>query len=155
MTNNWGNPVTATINAHHNMRAAVLADWNNAKAELKKAQARENELRNQVIGLFSEKVNDATATGTENCEAPGGVVKIVRKMNYSFTADNDGIDTVLDKIEKSVEGGNIIAERLVKWKPELSLTEYKLLSPAHKKLIDGVLSSKPATPSVEFVPSVA
>ena len=76
-------------------------------------------------------------------------MKITHKLNYTLGNANL-VDKALDLIEKSQEGGNVIAERLVSWKPELSVREYKLLSPQQKAYIDTVLTVKPGTPSVEL-----
>lgn len=142
MSNNWGQPVVSK-------RDAALNEWVAAKKALDEAKARENAARMALIATASD-VADPMATGTENVPFGAGTLKIVRTLNYKFTTDNDGIDTVLDAIEKSMEGGNIIAERLVKWKGELSLSEYKLLSPENRARIDRILEVRPATPSVEF-----
>ena len=142
MSNNWGQPVVSK-------RDAALNEWVAAKKALDEAKARENAARMALIATASD-VADPMATGTENVPFGTGTLKIVRTLNYKFTTDNDGIDRVLDDIEKSMEGGNIIAERLVKWKGELSLSEYKLLSPENKARIDRIIEAKPATPSVEF-----
>lgn len=144
MSNNWGSPVPMP-----SKRDAAVTEWLEAKKALDAAKARENAARMALIEIVSD-IADPMATGTENVNVGTGTVKIVRKLNYTFTTDNDGIDTVLDAIEKSMEGGNIIAERLVKWKGELSLSEYKLLSPENRARIDRILEAKPATPSVEF-----
>jgi hypothetical protein len=142
MSTAWGNPIISK-------RETAINEWRAAKAALDAAKVRENDARAALIATVSD-IADPMATGTENIDIGSGVVKIVRKLNYSFTTDNDGIDAVLDEIEKSMEGGNIIADRLVKWKGELSLSEYKLLTPENRARIDRILEAKPATPSVEF-----
>jgi hypothetical protein len=130
-------------------REAVINEWIAAKRALDDAKTREAAARLALIATVSD-IADPMATGTENVDVGTGTIKIVRALNYKLTADNDGIDNVLDQIEKSMEGGNIIAERLVKWKGELSVSEYKLLSPENKARIDRILETKPAAPSVEF-----
>lgn len=144
MSNNWGSPVPMV-----SKRDAALKEWTEAKAALVTATTRERAARATLIEIASD-IADPMATGTENVEFSTGKLKIVRALNYKFTTDNDGIDAVLDAIEKSMEGGNVIAERLVKWKGELSLSEYKLLSADNKARIDRILEATPATPSVEF-----
>lgn len=133
---------------------ALLTQWKEASALLAKIKVTEAELRKQVVEAFS---NDAKPghSGTETLEIGWGYkLKIEHKLNYKLDNANDceKLDKVLDAIEKSMEGGNIIAERLVKWSPELKLTEYKQLSPANKKLIDSVLTITDATPAVTLVP---
>lgn len=143
------NTTTVTTN-----KDALLTQWKEAKALLDKIKVTEAELRKQVVEAFSEEAKPGYS-GTENVNVGWGfTLKIVHKLNYKLDTTNDcaKLDKVLDTIEKGMEGGNIIAERLVKWKPELSVSEYKLLSPANKKLIDGVLTISDATPEVTLVP---
>lgn len=91
------------------------------------------------------------ASGVENVDTGMGKIKITHKLEYKFTGvPNDRIDTMLDAIEKSQEGGNVIAERLVIWKPELSVSEYKRLMPQQKALVDAILTIKPASKSIEL-----
>lgn len=131
--------------------AAVLDAHRTAAAELAAAKAKEANLRAEVIKLFSERANEALASGTENVPTGYGTLKIVHKLNYNL-GNADEVDKALDAIEKSQEGGNVIAERLVKWTPELAVREYKLLTPTQKAIIDRVLTIKPGTPSIELVP---
>jgi len=136
---------------------ALLADWKKAKAELDEIKAREALLRGMVVEVFSQE-NDPMKSGVENVDVGWGFkLKIEHKLNYKLDNANDceKLNSVLDRIEKSVIGGNIIAERLVKWSPELKLSEYKLLTAEQKALIDSVLTVTPATKSVELVPPKA
>ena len=143
------NAATAAVQANGNYRMAVLDAHRQSVATLKAAKEAEAQLRAEVISLFSERVNDANASGVENIDTGYGQLKITHKLNYTLGNANL-VDKALDLIEKSQEGGNIIAERLVSWKPELSVREYKLLSPQQKAYIDTVLTVKPGTPSVEL-----
>jgi len=143
------NAATAAVQANGNYRMAVLDAHRQSVATLKAAKEAEAQLRAEVISLFSERVNDANASGVENIDTGYGKLKITHKLNYTLGNANL-VDKALDLIEKSQEGGNVIAERLVSWKPELSIREYKLLSPQQKAYIDTVLTVKPGTPSVEL-----
>lgn len=153
---NWGSPLSpaAIAATNSNYRMQVLDTWQEAKKALDAAKAAEAAARNEVVKLFSEKASDPMAEGTENIATGVGTVKFKHTLNYKLDTSNDGdkLDKVLDAIEKSMEGGNIIAERLVKWKPELSISEYRLLSPENKKRIDAVLTVTPGAKSVEIVP---
>lgn len=131
---------------------AVLSAWKQASTEAKAWRDRESFLRKQVIDAFS---NDQAPgySGTENIDIGWGhKLVILHKITYDLDkADNfANVDKALNQIEHSQEGGNVIAERLVKWKPELSVSEYKKLTPAQKAMIDRVITIKDATPSVEL-----
>lgn len=134
----------------------LLADWKAASTQLKILKADETALRAQVIEAFSTET-DPQKSGVENVDVGWGyTLKIEHKLDYKLdTSDklnpNDKVAKVLLEIERGMPGGNIIADRLVKWKPEVSVTEYKLLSPENKTRIDKVLTIKPASKSVELV----
>lgn len=136
---------------------ALLAEWKTAKAALDIAKATEAQLRTLVVEVFSQET-DPMKSGVENVDVGWGYkLKIEHKLTYKLDNADDcaKLANVLATIETSMAGGNIIADRLVKWKPELSVSEYKLLSPVNKALIDGVLTITPASKSVELVPPKA
>ena len=139
-----------TIKTSANYRMAVLDAWIAAKRAFLDAQTKERELRAEVLALFSDRMNDSMASGVENVDTGIGKLKVTHKLEYKLDADNDKVDAMLDKIEKSQEGGNVIAERLVVWKPEISVREYKLLAPAQKAVVDTILTIKQASKSVEL-----
>jgi hypothetical protein len=131
---------------------ALLEDWRAAKIELDAAQAKERDLRARVISSFSSV--GPMHSGVENVPYFGGTIKIEHKLDYKLDTNTDKVDAMLDAIERSQEGGNVIAERLVKWKPEISVSEYKLLNNAQRALVTPILTIKPASKSVTFVPVV-
>lgn len=159
----WTNAVTETVNGNLSNRQAKLNAWNDAKAALAKAQELERSLRAEVISIFSDVNETVLTSGTENVNVPGGKLKIERSIEYKLgrtindkvVCDNDEVDKILDMIEKSQEGGNVIAERLVSWKPEISVREYKLLTPAQKAIVDRYLVTKQGSTSVKFEPTQA
>lgn len=122
-----------------------------AKA-LAEAKALEMQLRLEVAEtLYGFDVN-VLREGTENIDLGNDYkLKAVFKTSYTLNNKDNAVDKMLTKLENSGEEGKFIAERLVKYKPELSVTEYKNLSPKMKKIVDEVVSTKPATPTIEIV----
>jgi hypothetical protein len=141
------------MNAPLSNKQVLFAQWNTQAAIAKAAVEAERNLRAQVIEAYSDaQAFPEFASGTESVDIGEGFdLKILHSLDYKLDNANDceRLDKVLDQIEKSMEGGAIIAERLVKWKPELSVSEYKLLAPAQKAMIDTVLTIKPASKSVK------
>jgi len=130
-------------------RDTLLASWKEANAQLKHFRTLEGELRKQVIDAFSEQTSEM-ASGVENVDIGWGhTLKVTHKLEYKL--DDTKLDKALEQIEKTVEYGELLAERLVKFKPELSVSEYKKLPGDAKKIIDTVLTIKPAAKSVEIV----
>ena len=66
--------------------------------------------------------------------------------------DRAGITNALDAIVKLNNGNFDVANRLVKWQPELSLSQYKLLTPEESALIDAVIVTKDGAPDLEILP---
>lgn len=142
-------------------RDARLLAWKTAQETLSAAKEREMELR-EGVGEFVFPVA-LRKSGVNNHELGNGyVLKLGHKLNYNLvgkpetTDRNADIETALERIEALGNEGAFLADRLVKWKPELSVSEYKELdvsNPTHKAIkaiIDEVLEIKPGAPSLEI-----
>lgn len=137
-------------------RTRLLVEWEAQKAALEVAKEKEMTARKAVVD-FAFDPNKTS--GTERIELGNGYqAKAVKKINYGFVKDAEGklnkraIDKALEKIEK-IGGpvGELIAERLVKWTPDLSLTEYKQLDEKYKKVIDEVIVTTEGAPTLEII----
>jgi len=130
-------------------RDAKILEWRAAQAALALAKEQEAALRAEVVALAFADHKDE---GTENVELGNGwKLKAVFKIGYTLDNKDDAVDKALSKIEKAGGEGEFIAGRLVKWKPELSVSEYKKLPDKFRKIIDAVLTTKPGTPSLELI----
>lgn len=149
-------------------RAAVIKAWLDAVTPKKEWEAYEKLKRAEATALcFPNPVK-----GTQRFELGGGYkLKLVHGVTYSL-GDKDMVDPTLNEkvsIETQVNGtleairalgneGPFLADRLVKWKPELSATEYEALATdgaseaqkEAKKLIDSILTIKPASPQLSY-----
>lgn len=132
--------------------AALITSWENAKAASANAVELERNLRSQVMAICFPNAK----VGTNNLELGRGyTLKAVKKLNYKL--DNDTVDAAIEKVEALGNEGAFLAERLVKFKPELSVSEYNKLdaaNPTHvkiKALIDDVLTISDGSPTMEVV----
>lgn len=137
----------------------LLMNWQNAKASADAAIALERDLRAKVVDTFFPDTAKRNV-GVNNFDLGRGYqLKATLGLTYKLATADDAKATgdAVDAIEALGNEGSFIAERMVKWKPELSVKEYKALdltNPTHKKikeLIDGVLTITPASPQVEVV----
>lgn len=136
--------------------AKLLQQWEESKKRLDVAKEEEMKFRKEYVAFASDSDREI---GTENIQLDNGYkAKVVKKINYDFikkddekTVDKKAIDSALCKIESDGAAGELIAERLIKWTPSLSLSEYKILSPDHKSIIDDVLVTKEASPTLAIV----
>ncbi|AJD83135.1 hypothetical protein [Paracoccus phage vB_PmaS-R3] len=123
-------------------RDEAIMSWNEAKATLDAAKAREMELRKHIVGSQF----DVTKVGTQNIELGNGwKLKAVVKESYNLSSDTDKVDAVLDTFE------DWQAERLVKWSARLSVKEYKELDDEDKAKLDGILTISASSPTLELI----
>lgn len=130
------------------VRDRLIAEWESEKLQLDKHKTKELELRKRIVDFaFShEKVS-----GTERVSLGNGYeAKAVKYLNYSFTSVI-ALRRAVEVLIASGEEGRFIASRLIKWKAELIVNEYKLLSDEHRAIIDAVLVVKEGTPTLEIV----
>ena len=140
-----------SFNETANRDAKILA-WEQAVKALAAAKDAEAALRKEVLAEAFAFDPEALREGTENFELGNGYkLKAFFKISRNLNNENEAVDKVLSKIEKTGPEGAFVAERLVKWKPELSVSEYKKLPEKFKKMIDEVVTSKEATPTLELV----
>lgn len=145
-------------------RDGIIQTWRAAIEPKKQWENYEKECRANVVGIcFPRPVK-----GTQRYELGGGYkLKLVHGVTYTL-GNKDMVDPILNEkvsIESQVRGvleqiaalgneGPMLADRLVKWKPELNATEYEKLSDEFdveakaKALIDTILTSKPASPQL-------
>jgi len=135
-------------------QSALLDKWNSAKNLLKDATATESELRTQVIESFST-VADEMYSGVENIDLgyDNFELKITHNLRYTLDNANDyeAVDNACDRIEALI--GEVLTNRLIKRKLELSVSEYKKLgdvSAEALKEINKVLTIKPASKAIEI-----
>jgi len=131
MTEPWPNP--ANVATHwpstpSNPLDAMSEDqllmlWDSKKKAIEVALEEEMDLRKYIVGrAFPKK-----AEGTNTKELGQGYqLKATIKYNYNL-ADNDTVEEKLNKISSLGNMGPFIADRLVNWKPNFLLTEYRQL----------------------------
>lgn len=135
-------------------RDNLIVSWQTAKSQLDAAVELERNLRKQVFEVCFPEAKE----GTNNLDLGMGYkLKGVKKLNYNLVNGEGETETVLDQIANLGNEGHFIAERLVGWKPALSLSEYKKLeanNPTHakiKNMIDSVITITEGLPTVEVV----
>lgn len=132
---------------------ALIQKWQADKLALTSAVIAEKASRAAVV----EHVFGTDAPmGTNNFDlGEGFTLKYVRSTNYKLDKGDvdpntgfNNTDRALDLIRKTGNDGAFIADRLVKWTPELSVTEYKGLSDTHRKIINTVITTSDASPEL-------
>lgn len=144
----WAQPAPPPVIPTMGRDELILA-WKEKQAALIKAGLEEISFRNQLLALCFPGGKE----GTENLDlGKGWVLKGVFKQNYSLDKDDEKVDKALTRLEKCGENGKFVAERVVKWKSELSVSEWRKLTPEQQACLTEVLTIKPGQPSLELVP---
>lgn len=101
----------------------LLMLWADKKKAIEAAKEDEMELRKYIVSReFPQKQE-----GTNTKELGNGYqLKSAIKYNYNL-ADNNVVEDCLGKIAALGNSGSFIADRLVSWKPNFLLTEYRQL----------------------------
>ena len=128
-------------------RDEVLAEWERLKKVIEDTKALELDFRKYVVDrAFPDKHE-----GTNTVELNNGYsLKANIKYNYKLDPDNDVVEKTLDELASTGNEGAFLADRLVTWKPSLSLKEYRELAPQYKKIIDKIVTITDATPELKI-----
>lgn len=140
--------------------------WLNQKESATAAADLERQYRDKVTTTLFP----TPKKGTQRYQLSGGyAVKLVHVITYTL-GDKDLVDegsgmkvpirkqveAVLGKVAELGNEGPLLADRLVKWKPELDVKEYEALDPDNathveaKRLIDEILTTKPGAPQLAW-----
>lgn len=134
----------------------LLMLWQKRKDAIEIAKAEEMDLRKYIVSrTFPQKTE-----GMNNKELGNGyVLKAGVKFNYNL-ADNDTVESTLDKLSAMGAEGSAIADRLISWKPNFLLTEYRQLQEDKNKgsqfaqtalsVINDMLTIVEAAPTLEI-----
>jgi len=110
-------------------------------------------LRSEVLGeVYDFGGESDLREGMENLELGNGYkLKATFKLSRKLENKDGETSEALRMIAETGEAGKLYAERLVKWSPELSVSEYKKLPTNIREVIDSCVTSKATTPSLEIV----
>lgn len=128
----------------------LLQEWLDSSEALTAAKDREMALRKEVVEAFPFAAD--VKEGTQRIDlANGWQLKVVKKQNYNLKNKEGETDKALTEFEKVNPENAFIAERLVTWKPDLSIAEYRKLTPTQLKFFENVLTISDGAPSLELV----
>lgn len=156
MNNQWPSNPTPSNPWDGMNEDALLLLWKAKKEAIAKATAEEMELRKYIVKREFPKPNE----GMNKKELGAGFeLKASIKYNYNL-ADNDTVQATLEKLSAMGAAGSAIADRLVSWKPNFLLTEYRQLQEDKEKgsqfaqtalsVINDMLTITEAAPTLEI-----
>jgi uncharacterized protein YggL (DUF469 family) len=132
--------------------SGLIAEWVEAEKVLSDAKEKEKGLRETILKVAFDRNPDELREGVSNVPLSNGYkLKADFKVTRSLPSDNAKVSDVLDQIANLGNEGSFIAQRIVKWKAEISLTEYRKLDIQYRELIDTILTAKPGLPSLDLI----
>ena len=119
----------------------MIVEWNYLNDQIKALKDKEMTLRTKLADFYFPTPKE----GTNTTDLPDGW-KLKGKFQYYRNIDKAALPAVLEKLPEGTE------DKVINYKPELKLRDYKNLLEDHKKIFDEALVIKPGTPSLELVP---
>lgn len=115
-----------------------LNEWATLKARIDVDSKREMELRKELdASLFDA----SKVEGTQHVPLANGYkLTSERKLNYKATTE--GMTELEDAFAKAGAGGTELFSSMFRWKPEVSVTEYKKSFPLFLKMCKPALANK-------------
>lgn len=127
-------------------RDQLLLQWQEAKTAADLAVAAERELRKAIFLMaFSNPKEGMNSLDLGQYGDEKWALKCELPYDYKLANKEGETGRALHAISELTAEGRFLAERLVRWQPELSVREYRALPPAPKSIIDRVLTIKPAS----------
>lgn len=109
----------------------LLMEWDKIKKSIEVAKAQEMNMRKYIVNRAFPNKHEGMNTKSLGNDS-GYELKAAVKYNYNL-ADNDTVENCLAKVASLGNQGPFIADRLVSWKPNFLLTEYRELVDAKAK----------------------
>ena len=125
---------------------ADVVAWHELHEQLTDLKARELQARQKVIAKYFA---DAKGDGTKTTDLGRGFT-LAATFRTSYSLDPDKAREAQDKIAAQGDLGVELATRVVRWKPELRVGEFKKLPPAFERIIRKALTISSGTPSLEL-----
>jgi hypothetical protein len=126
-----------------------LKEWYELKKQMDEMKNKEVVLRQFIFAGLFPTPEEGTNTYPLN-DGTGAVAKGVHTINRAvqveLLAELAKVQAMPDSNQPKLE-----LEKLVKWKPEVSIKEYRLLTDEQRLLFDQVLVIKPGMPGLDIV----
>ncbi len=119
-------------------KEVLLAEWFKVAADLKRLKACESLMRKSVVKAF---FSDPKEGVNKEVLSDGYILE----MTQSFDRKID--EAALKSMSDAFNEVDIISDAMLKYKPSLIVSAYRLLTDEQKKVFDQALVIKPASPT--------
>lgn len=125
----------------------ILREWYVLKEQLDQIKAREMQLRLAIYRHYFQ--NPVEGTNTLPLEdGTGAVIKGVHKIDRKV--DEASLAALRQQINEDPATPRVSLDKLVRWKPELSVSEYRKLTAEEQQFFDQCLIVKEGAPGLEI-----
>lgn len=133
---------------------AELSKWYLLKKQLAEVKTAESLMRSRIAKFFFPTLDEGTNTHPLK-DGTGANLKMVhtidRKVNEGeLEALKAAIAAAADDEKSNLKGVEFEWDKLIVWKPELKIGEYRKLSEAQREIFDRVLVVKPGMPQLDI-----
>lgn len=143
----------------------LAKEWWDLQCQLKTLKDMEKKARDAALAANFPKPNEGTNTAEFNS---GPKLKAQYNTKRKFVVPdkvdvpssiedkaptvNDAVDHMIERLRRASNEGAFIAERLVKWSPTISNSEYNELDDKLRKIVDDYISTSYefASPAIHF-----
>jgi hypothetical protein len=119
-----------------------VEQWYTMQEQLSKLKIAESILRKRIVGHFFPTPRE----GVNSHPLEAGWV-----MKADCGIDRKVDEAALTTLKAPLKEAKISVDKLIRWKPELAVKEYRTLSDEQRHLFDQCLIIKPASPQLEIV----
>lgn len=133
---------------------AELSKWYLLKKQLADVKTAESLMRSRIAKFFFPTPDEGTNNHPLK-DGTGAVLKMVhtidRKVDEGeLEALREALAKAEDNREDNLHGMEFDFTKLIVWKPELKISEYRKLSDAQRQVFDRVLTVKPGMPQLNI-----
>lgn len=125
-----------------NERLTKIYNWYTLSTQLKEVKDKEIEARKEI---FAENFAGAKE-GTNKFGLPDSWV-LNATYPFNYKVDGPAFTASIDVLRKA----GVQVDRLIEWKPELKISEYRTLTEEQKQLVDQFITITPGTPQIKVV----
>lgn len=116
--------------------------WYKLQQDLAEIKDKEMKLRKKIFAYYFQ----TPVEGTNTVKLTDGFV-----MKGTYKIDRKPDEAILDTLKDQLIAEGVPVDMLIRYKPELVISAYKLLTDEQREHFDEVLNIKPGSPSLEIM----
>lgn len=128
---------------------SLVSQWDEAKQRLAIAKSEEYRLRSLLVAVLFDPTK---REGTETVDTTFGKLKAIKSQSYSFASADAARTMMLTLAAEFGQEGLFVSNRLIVWKPELIVREWRQLRSDMRDSIQRNVVIKEAATQLSLAP---